>query len=568
MSVSPDQAAAGPSIAETVLTPELALAALQLIVLLFLIRSILYGLGRLIGAAHPAWYRWWPRTGARTLIRFVAAITRWREMVFRLGKVSTAGLASPAFVSTYLYRPGRFHLGRIWAAGFGWLQPVGIDVSRHLFFMAQTGAGKTTAVISMISLWAGSAFIIDPKGQITYALARHDRDRRWVVIEPYGKQSAAYNAFDTIKHAMAEQGDGIAVLWAFRIAEALIVTPEGSRSPFFTNSARGFLAALILHVLTTLPPSQHNLITVRRLLVEGVRVHREDGTEEPTTEEERHELLYMAMSNNTAFNGAVSGGVSAIKNAAGETAGNVRATLNEQTKWLDIPQVHPVLSSTDLPPHLLKTLDDVVLSLVLPVLSVREELAPLARLLTNMMGYAFQDERTKKGQCLAVIDELPAQGHNAALEVMIPVARSQGLTVLGISQNIELLRAAYPKTYNIFLGEADAVLWSGINHKETSEHLSSLLHKRTLVKKDAYSGELSYRDVDVLSPDQVRRFLDPNSGNLIVTRAGGRAFRLKNDPYYKALPVWRYAPDPDHKEAFLRRLTRRLFDSNRPGGQT
>ena len=46
---------------------------------------------------------------------------------------------------------------------------------------------------------------------------------------------------------------------------------------------------------------------------------------------------------------------------------------------------------------------------------------------------------------------------------------------------------------------------------------------------------------------------------MIVTRAGGRALRLMNEPYFKALPVWAYDPDPDHREAFLRRVMRALL---------
>lgn len=62
-----------------------------------------------------------------------------------------------------------------------------------------------------------------------------------------------------------------------------------------------------------------------------------------------------------------------------------------------------------------------------------------------------------------------------------------------------------------------------------------------------------------MDADQVRRFLNPDSQNLIVTRAGSRALRLKNEPYFKALPVWTYRADPDHKEVLARRITRAVF---------
>ena len=65
--------------------------------------------------------------------------------------------------------------------------------------------------------------------------------------------------------------------------------------------------------------------------------------------------------------------------------------------------------------------------------------------------------------------------------------------------------------------------------------------------------------VEVMSAEQAGRFLDPGSGRMIVTFVGARAAVLVNDPYYKALPVYSYAADPDHKEALLRRITRKLM---------
>ncbi len=35
--------------------------------------------------------------------------------------------------------------------------------------------------------------------------------------------------------------------------------------------------------------------------------------------------------------------------------------------------------------------------------------------------------------------------------------------------------------------------------------------------------------------------------------------KLKNEPYFKALPVWKYAADPAYQEVFLRRCMRNLF---------
>ena len=99
-------------------------------------------------------------------------------------------------------------------------------------------------------------------------------------------------------------------------------------------------------------------------------------------------------------------------------------------------------------------------------------------------------------------------------------------------------------------------MWLPTTHPENLSLLARILGKKTLIEKDKRTGRKTYREVDVATPEQLGRFLSADSSNTIVTRAGGRALRLKLDPHYKALPVWAYDADPDHKEPLLRRLTR------------
>lgn len=538
--------------------------AIDLAVYLFVLRTVLTYLGRKAGLSHPDHYHRWPRVPWRMAFKAWLALKRWHERVFQMGKRSTGGFAGVLATLTLMYRPGFLILGRAYAWGLGLLQPIGVKVERHLFMYAMTGAGKTTSLITLISLWRNSVFCIDPKAQITNALFAHDW-RTWYVLDPYGISnaiSACFNAIDCLKDAVKRDGSGAAVLLAMRIAQALIVTPAGSRSPYFTDTARGFLTGLILHVLTWHDEADDNLPFIRDLIVRGYQVFDENG-ECISTDDEAHELLLRQMMKNPAFDGAIIGAAAAMMSASRETGGNVRSTLQEQTKWLDIPPVRAILRSTTLPLSQLKTRKDVALSVTAPVLSVREELSPLCRLLTNMIAYTFEAVPEKNGQCLTVLDELPSQGHNETLEVMLAVARSYGLTVLGISQNTELMEKAYPKSWGMFSGEADAVFWMATNHERTAQHLSQILGKKTLVAKDRYTGRKAYREVSVMDPDQVKRFLSPDSGHLIVTRAGGRALKLMHAPYYKALPVWKYAADPAHRETLLRRIVRRSFSSKK-----
>ena len=305
---------------------------------------------------------------------------------------------------------------------------------------------------------------------------------------------------------------------------------------------------------------EHNLAVVRDLIVHGYKLVDKDGKEE-TKGDEAHELLLRAMTNNPAYDAFIAGAISSLQSASGETSGNVRSTLQEQSKWLDIPQVRRCITSSDFSLVDLKTRDDMVLAFTAELSSLREELSRFSRLLTNLSYYTFQAVKKKKGQCLTVIDELPScQKYNPTLELMLAAGRSMGQTLLGISQNLELMQLHYPKSWKSFISEADVCFWMGGNHPDNADMLSSkLLGKKTIQNKDKRSGHQTRFDIDVMTSEQVSRYLDPDSDRLIVTRASGRSLLLRNDPYYKALPVWKYEADPEHGDTWFRAIIRFLL---------
>ncbi len=537
-------------------------AVAALVVSVNVMRFFAIYLLRELGLYSPAQYHNWSHyVPWRFFYRIWLKLADFYEFVFLLGKRgNTGGFASWLQTLSLLYTSEKIHLGRAMAFGVGLLQPIGIRISRHALFVAMTGSGKTTALISMIALFKGSVFFIDPKAQIVGALATHDKKRKWFVLDPHGIsdiESACFNVFDCIKEAMKREGESAAVLWAMRVAEAIVATPPNS-TQYFYEVSRQFLAGLILHVLTFHDEEHHNLCVVRDLIVNGYRLFDEYG-EEQTQETEPHELMLRMMADNPAYDGFIAGAVSSLKSASGDTGGNVRSTLQEQTKWLDIPDVRAVIKSSSFSLSDLKTRRDMVLAFTAPLSSLREELSRFSRLLTNMTYYTFEAVKDKNGQCLTVIDELPSQGYNPTLEVMLAAGRSMGQTLVGVIQNIELLFKNYPKSAKTFIGEADFCAWLGGNHPDNAELLSKLLDKKTIIERDRRTGHKTRREVDVMTSDQVRRYLDPETLRLIVTRASGRALRLLNDPYYKALPVWMYAPDPEHGDQFYRKITRFLL---------
>ncbi len=547
---------------EQLLTSGLFIVAC-IVVFLFVARTIVIFASRQFGLYHPEHYAKWPRLPYRPILKGYFKITNWWEDLTKMGRVATGGFAKPLAVLQLLYRKGRNRLlvGRFYALGLGWLMPLSLEIQRHGMLIASSGAGKTTALTTMVSTWEGSAFIIDPKSQIWNALIGRD-NRRWYKIAPYSKDSHCWNFFDDIKAAIEREGVEIGSRWAYKAGEALITVNPNANNPFFAETAKSLIPGLILHIISREHPDNHNPAYLYKLLQFGYRIFNQETGIEETTAKDAKELLLRLMRKNSAFNDAVSGSIAGIESASDSAAGDVLATALSQLKWLAVQGVQNVVSKTTIPPlSELKSTDDYVLEFDAPILSIRQELAPFLRLLSDFVIYTFETPDIKKnGQTLGVIDELPSI-ELKVLDVAIPVLRSMGLSVLGATQDLEILQKAHPKSWEGFLGNADFVICAGTNHDTTAEYISRVLGKVTIQEKDPTTGRKSRQTVEVATPDQIKRFLFPKKENIIILRNGERAIKAKDILFFRELPFWKFNPDTEHKETFLRRLARSRFDN-------
>lgn len=531
-------------------------------VAMFAVKTVTIWSLRRLGCSTPRlYYQLFPRLPWRGIVKGYMAFKGWQESVFKIGQISSGGFASVLSTLTHSYRKGMVPLGLPWVWGGSLYSFLGIRVETHLQVIGSSGAGKSVWLKLLLSEWNNSAVIIDAKnGELSRDLASSDKRRQWVILRPYDPESTGqFNPFDILHEAFERDSENETIRAAYKIGQSFIETPPHSKQPFFTDTSRGYLVGLILFVYVYFPEHDRNLGTVRDLTVHGLRVYSDGGSLE-STKDEAVEYLHFLMMESEAFGGTIAGAAGPFINASKETLGNLQATLQQKMVVLDIPSVRHMLSATTRPLRELKSCDDFVLVLDASVSSIRGELQDVVRLFTNMVLYACEMETKSKGQCLMALDEFNAQGYNAQIEAALPVARGLHKLVIAILiQDLEGVRAAYPKTYLAFTGNSTATLWFATAHPMNLAELSKTLGKKTIIVKDKQTGRKTYREVNAAEPDQLGRFLNVKSRNMIVTRAGGRAWRLKLDPHYLALPVWRYTPDPDHKETLLRRLMRGIL---------
>lgn len=520
-----------------------------------------------LGLYNPDHYHLWLWLPWRPVMRLWTILRDWWEDVFSMGRSATAKWTSFMSMLTHVYKPGQVFLGKLWAAGIGCSMPVGIPAERHLVMIAGSGSGKSTLLMTLLALHKGNSFVIDPKGQVAKALKRRcgkgghgiiGKGMTVAVLDPYqivdGTAQSCWNVFDELSQAELREGPEVVVLYAFIIAEGLIKQDDHSK-PYFAETARLFIVGLVLHIYTTEPTYNRNLVRLRTLLNTGY----------PEAAAQGFDFLLDSMMANTRYDGVICNAAATLMNAGINARGDVLSTARQQTSFLDLPQVRRIIQHSDFHLGSLKT-GKLNLIVCAPVGAIQGELAQFFRLLTLMGMKLFENIPGKlKYPCLFAIDEMPSLGNIPVIETAAPVMRSYGIRLLAITQDIERLKQAYPQAWGGFIGNAEIVWWMGTNHEATVSELEKTLGTRT--RKEAVGGgrpkkgaaQFTHVERPLMYRDQIKRFLDPYKNNMIVTRFGKRPMRLKNAPYFKELPVAFYESDRDYRESLLRKFTRSIF---------
>jgi type IV secretory pathway TraG/TraD family ATPase VirD4 len=536
---------------------------------------IFYSLiGRYFGFYNPAHFRNFLWLGWRTLWRPVGAVLRWKEEVFAGGTRATGGWASLLFRLCLTFKPGDILLGTHRAWGLPLQQPGGLDGERHVTIIAGPGSGKTTHAVSWVALHPGPAFIIDPKGLIAKLTVKRKgkggdgiigQNKKVRVLDPLhlvpDQISARYNLFDTL-HAVEERsGEDAVVRYAVKAATGLVLRTGSENNIFWPEVSEELISGAILDVYKHEPRERQNLGRVFDLISNGL-------PEACRTPEENPMLVWLwRMQSSKAFGGAIATSANAVLACAkGETFGNIFVTIRTNLKWLKLPEIRRVCESgtaeeeTDVNLEELVT-GDLVLYLSAPATDLKGPLAPWFRLLTIMSLYIFEDMNRKlKVPCLFLLDEFPALGRIEAVQIASGLMRSMGVRLAIICQDMGQLEI-YPNA-ETFLGSAEACLFMGTNHQKTLSYLENALGKKTIeVKvKGGLNGQghrYERREEPLMRAEMIKRVL--GAGNIIVTRPDSRPQITKRARYFEFLPVCFYQQDLDHREAFCRSMTRKIF---------
>jgi type IV secretory pathway TraG/TraD family ATPase VirD4 len=214
--------------------------------------------------------------------------------------------------------------------------------------------------------------------------------------------------------------------------------------------------------------------------------------------------------------------------------------------------------------------------MVAPLTAIQSAYAPFVRALSCMMAHVFQNMPGESAGTPAVIilDEAPSLGRlPQLLETGSVGFRKYNLRLIACFQDLPAIsaKAAYPDTWETVLGNAFCTLWMGVTDLRTKRYVSDVLGRATRREK-VEGAHLVFRLLGLsnikpryqnferllMDPERVGDHTTPSRGMLICT-GKERPFTAAIEPYWKSLPVWRYAPDPSHPETLSRRFTRWLI---------
>lgn len=384
--------------------------------------------------------------------------------------------------------------------------PLGLDDDRHFVTIAGSRSGKgTSAIIPNLCIYPGSVVCLDPKGEnASLTAARRGQGDNGCdgmgqdvfVLDPFGVADvpdalrSSFNPFVLLDPKSPDAVDDADLL-----AEGLVV-PRDDRDAHWDESARAFIKGLILHLITRF--DRPSLFTLRRLLTQGDRdgwvdasLACEDGEEdEPGAarrrflEEQPSPFVYLlhTMRDNLEFSEIIAAAAETLLACGDAERGSILSTARRNTAFLDTlaPRFVTTLEGTGrtFKPDIFKKVPNgASLYLCLPA----ERMGTHGRWMRMMIGvllqWAYRDlsPPTCGAPFLFLLEEFHSLGHMAVIEKAAGYAAGFGIKLWAILQDIQQLKALYPRSWQTFLANAGAIQVFGVSDHDTTSYVSKAL---------------------------------------------------------------------------------------------
>jgi type IV secretion system protein VirD4 len=245
----------------------------------------------------------------------------------------------------------------------------------------------------------------------------------------------------------------------------MLVVPEpGSREPFWDDEAASLVAGMILYVALAAAPAHRHLGTVRHYLTLAPRDFAS---------------LLRHMAATEACFGLIRRAANRLHQKEARLLSGVLASTNRHTELLDSPHLLPTLTASTFAMADLKRSPRSIY-LVLPPHHLRAH----GRWLRLLVACALRTLTATPGRppqnVLFLLDEFAVLGRMEVVEEAIAYARSYGISIWMLVQDLSQLREVYRTSWETLLANTRVKQAFGTADDATAEYLSRLTGQATV----------------------------------------------------------------------------------------
>ena len=413
------------------------------------------------------------------------------------------------------------------------IDPCETDATHGLVF-AGSGGFKTTAVaIPTLTVWTGSAVILDPSCQLG-PMAGTMREAMGHTVVKIGPGLHGFNVLSWIdvRNPLAETHVQAVVDWL--TGERNGQTAKSDNNEIFKVRAREMMTCILADLLWgDASPEKKTLREFRARLsvpekkMKGFLADIHEGTRSPLAK-------------------ALAG---SLMDVFHETFSGIYSNAMADTQWLSVKPYADMLSDPSFDP--LEIREGTLTAFIqIPMESLRATPA-LARVVVGaLMNAVYQAEGRIEGRVLFLLDEVNFLGRLKALEDARDAGRKYGMTIVPMWQSLGQLVDTWGASGKAsWFNSASWRLFAVVDDKDTAEEISKTCGSCTILKRTegtstgsssgSNSGSrsrgrnegLSEASRLLISPDEVRTSM--RSDEQIVFRRGAKPLRSGRAIYFR-----------------------------------
>ena len=329
----------------------------------------------------------------------------------------------------------------------------------HLLTVAPTGAGKTTRVLVPALLSCKRPVIVlDPKAEI-HAMTRSEREAQGfrtvlISLDDQTIVMGGFNPIDLVQLGCTRGDDSMS------LAHLIVGVPQGT-DPFWDRSAVQVIAGIIELVAGHFPYALRNLLTVRRLILDDPIVMAK------TIALALHPELSAPLVRSAA---------NLIKTAPEKTRSSILATIDGHLSPLASPSAIRAMQSS------LISVADIIngtpatIYITVPPSKLISHRAILRLWIGSMlMALMRRAPGLYADTTLIMVDETAQLGTLPELETAITLMRGYGLQVWTFWQDLDQIRATYPRSWHTIINNSGALQCFGIRNAQSASELEALM---------------------------------------------------------------------------------------------